>query len=126
ICGIRTARRSAICCSRSSCAQAFRSSRSATAPASWPRFDDVIRRSSVLERGGSRACPALLAALVLMAPVGAWSSEALVAAARANDAGAAAAALEAGGDAGWQAPDGTTALHWAVYNGNLALVERLV
>ena len=47
-------------------------------------------------------------------------------AARANDATTALAAIEDGVDVNAAAPDGTTALHWAVYNGNLALVERLI
>ena len=84
----------------------------------------MIRQSSSLERRSSRFA-ALVAALAL-APVGAWSAEPLVDAARANDAAAALAALEAGGSADAQAPDGTTALHWAVYNGNQPLVERLI
>ncbi len=36
------------------------------------------------------------------------------------------AAIEDGVDVNRKAPDGTTALHWAVYNDNLALVERLI
>lgn len=45
---------------------------------------------------------------------------------RANEATTAFAAIEDGVDVNAPGPDGTTALHWAVYNDNLALVERLV
>jgi len=70
------------------------------------------------------AFPAALAALLLGAP--AFAADALIAAARANDAAGALAALEAGADPSEAAPDGTTALHWAVHRGNLPLVERLI
>ena len=47
-------------------------------------------------------------------------------AAQTNDATVALAAIEDGVDVNAKSPDGTTALHWAVYNGNVALVERLI
>jgi ankyrin repeat protein len=50
----------------------------------------------------------------------------LIAAAQRNDATVALAAIEDGVDVNSKSPDGTTALHWAVYNGNVALVERLI
>ena len=46
-------------------------------------------------------------------------------AAQRNDATVALAAIEDGVDVNAKSPDGTTALHWAVYNDNVALVERL-
>jgi len=52
--------------------------------------------------------------------------EDLIAAAQRNDTTVALAAVEDGVDVNGKSPDGTTALHWAVYNGNLALVERLI
>jgi uncharacterized protein len=56
----------------------------------------------------------------------AQAAEDLLAAARKNEATTALAAIEDGVDVNGKAPDGTTALHWAVYNDNLALVERLI
>jgi ankyrin repeat protein len=50
----------------------------------------------------------------------------LVEAARRNDATAVRTQLEQGADANARAPDNTTALHYAVYNDDLALVERLI
>ena len=50
----------------------------------------------------------------------------LIAAAQKDDATVALAAIEDGIDVNAKSPDGTTALHWAVYHDNLALVERLV
>jgi uncharacterized protein len=56
----------------------------------------------------------------------AQAAEDLLAAAQKNQSTAALAAIEDGVDVNRKAPDGTTALHWAVYNDNLALVERLI
>jgi ankyrin repeat protein len=50
----------------------------------------------------------------------------LLRAAQRNDATVALAAIEDGVDVNARSPDGTTPLHWAAYNGNVALVERLV
>jgi ankyrin repeat protein len=54
------------------------------------------------------------------------AAESLIAAAQKNDATVALAAIEDGVDVNGRSPDGTTALHWAVYNGNVGLVERLI
>jgi ankyrin repeat protein len=67
---------------------------------------------------------AALASCVLAA--GAWAAEDLLRAAQRNDATVALAAIEDGVDVNARSPDGTTPLHWAVYNGNLGLVERLI
>jgi uncharacterized protein len=56
----------------------------------------------------------------------AWGQEELIGAAQANDTTVALAAIEDGVDVNSKSADGTTALHWAVYNGNVALVERLI
>jgi ankyrin repeat protein len=66
-----------------------------------------------------------LAACALAAG-GASAAEELIAATQRNDATVALAAIEDGVDVNGKAPDGTTALHWAVYRDNLALVERLI
>ena len=50
---------------------------------------------------------------------------ALIDAAKSNDTDAVIVAIEQDADVNMQAPDGTTALHWAVYYDNLTLVERL-
>ncbi len=57
---------------------------------------------------------------------GASAAEDLLRAAQRNDAAEALSAIEGGADVNARSPDGTTALHWAVYNGNLAVVERLI
>ena len=69
---------------------------------------------------------ARLIAVFLAAATVAHAAEDLLRAAQANDATVALAAIEDGVDVNGKAPDGTTALHWAVYNGNAALVERLI
>jgi ankyrin repeat protein len=77
-----------------------------------------------LARGGLRT---IFAALLLCStPFAGEAAEDLLRAAQRNDATVALAAIEDGVDVNAQAPDGTTALHWAAYNGNAALVERLV
>lgn len=68
----------------------------------------------------------LLAVLSPLVPAALHAQSDLLRAAQANDTTVALAALEDGVDANARAADGTTALHWAVYNGNTALVERLV
>jgi len=73
---------------------------------------------------GSPWLPALACA-ALCAPVGA-SADALADAARAARAAAARALLEEGADANDAQADGTTALIWAVYHEDAALVERLI
>ncbi len=67
---------------------------------------------------------AVLASCLLAA--GASAAEDLLRAAQRNDATVALAAIEDGVEVNARSPDGTTALHWAVYNGNLGLVERLI
>jgi ankyrin repeat protein len=69
---------------------------------------------------------ARLIAVFLATATVAQAAEDLLRAAQTNDATVALAAIEDGVDVNGKAPDGTTALHWAVYNGNLALVERLI
>jgi ankyrin repeat protein len=54
------------------------------------------------------------------------ADSALVDAARVNDVEAVLAAIEQSADVRATSPDGTTALHWAVYHDNAALVERLI
>ena len=68
---------------------------------------------------------ALVSLWVLGAP-GASAIETVVDAASANDTAAVLAALEQGADASEPAADGTTALHWAIYNDNVELIERLI
>lgn len=58
--------------------------------------------------------------------VAAQPPQELIRAAQGNQATVALAAIEDGVDVNAKSPDGTTALHWAVYNGNVALVERLI
>lgn len=67
-----------------------------------------------------------VAALLCVTSFGAEAAEDLVRAAQRNEGTVALAAIEDGVDVNVRAPDGTTALHWAAYNGNVALVERLV
>ncbi len=69
-------------------------------------------------------CAVALAACLLAAV--AQAAEDLLRAAQRNDATVALAAIEDGVDVNARSPDGTTPLHWAVYNDNLALVERLL
>ena len=67
----------------------------------------------------------LVAVFLALATV-AHAADDLLRAAQSNDATVALAAIEDGVDVNAKAADGTTALHWAVYNDNLALVERLI
>jgi ankyrin repeat protein len=66
-----------------------------------------------------------LATLCLL-PVAAHAQSDLLRAAQANDTTVALAALEDGASADERGPDGTTALHWAAYNGNVELTKRLL
>ena len=68
----------------------------------------------------------LLAGLALVAWGVAARSADLVDAARRDDRAAALAELAGGADAKARAPDGTTALHWAIYHDDLELVQRLL
>ncbi len=72
------------------------------------------------------AIVARLVAVLLAPATVAHAADDLLRAAQANNATVALAAIEDGVDVNARSPDGTTALHWAVYNGNLALVERLI
>jgi len=71
------------------------------------------------------ASRALIAGLALAASSVAWSG-ALVDAARRADRGTALEELERGADANERSADGTTPLHWAVYNDDVELVSRLL
>ncbi len=83
-----------------------------------------------MRRGRRRVCSVRLsliaAAMWLAGPWTLASAEGIVEAAKINDAAAVRAQLERGTDVNAHAPDGTTALHWAVYNGDADLVARLV
>jgi ankyrin repeat protein len=69
----------------------------------------------------------IAAVLVLLAGVGAAHAQsALLDAVKANDTARALSAIDEGADVKQIAADGTTALHYAVYNDNLALIERLI
>ena len=67
---------------------------------------------------------ALAAAWIAVAP--AFGAESLIDAVKAKNHDAALALLNQGADVRAREPDGTTALHWAVYNDDAALVERLI
>ena len=69
---------------------------------------------------------AVVALAACAASFAASAADDLIGAAQRNDTTVALAAIEDGIDVNSKSPDGTTALHWAVYNGNLALVERLI
>lgn len=74
----------------------------------------------------SLAVRAVAAASAWLASGVVHAADELIAAAQRNDATVALAAIEDGVNVNGKSPDGTTALHWAVYNGNVALVERLI
>jgi ankyrin repeat protein len=69
----------------------------------------------------------IAAVLALLAAAGvAQAQSALLEAAKANDTARAFTAIDEGADVKAAAPDGSTALHYAVYNDNPALLERLL
>jgi ankyrin repeat protein len=68
----------------------------------------------------------LLAAASALALSCAAGASDLLEAARDRDHAAAMAAIEAGADVRAESPDGTTALHWAVYAGDRELAQRLL
>ena len=71
--------------------------------------------------------PILLCAGLSFAAIGsAAADEALVAAAKAADSAAALALIQREVNVNVAEPDGTTPLHWAVHNGDVQLVERLI
>ena len=67
---------------------------------------------------------ALAAAWVAVAP--AFGAESLIDAVKAKHHDGALALINQGADVRAHEPDGTTALHWAAYNADAALVERLI
>jgi ankyrin repeat protein len=73
-----------------------------------------------------RSSLAAVALVACMIGLSAAAADDLIAAAQKNDATVALAAIEDGVEVNGKSADGTTALHWAVYHGNLALVERLI
>ena len=69
---------------------------------------------------------AVVAACGVTIAVGAWAAPSLIEAARANDTTTALAAIADKVDVNGKSADGTTALHWAIYRDNVALVQRLL
>ncbi|MCP5145321.1 MAG: ankyrin repeat domain-containing protein [Gammaproteobacteria bacterium] len=69
---------------------------------------------------------ALLAAFIATVMTHSICAQTLMDAARAGDSGQALELLKQGADASERMSDGTTALHWAVYNDDEALVTRLL
>ena len=68
----------------------------------------------------------VVAAMGLISTVGAWAAPSLIEAARANDTTTALAAIADKVDVNAKSADGTTALHWAIYRDNAAVVQRLI
>jgi ankyrin repeat protein len=77
-------------------------------------------------RGGAALAAFVGCTLFLVAAHSTRADDTIVNAAHANDVAAVLAAIEQGIDVAAAAPDGTTALHWAVYNDNITLVEQLI
>jgi ankyrin repeat protein len=76
-----------------------------------------------------RRAPFTAALVALLAGVGsqvAYAQNALLEAAKANDTARALTAIDEGADVKRPSADGTTALHYAVYNDNAQLIERLI
>jgi len=73
---------------------------------------------------GRAAIVALVSALLASAV--AYAEDSLIDVAQANNHNAAVALIEKGADVHQRGPDGTTALHWAVYNDDADLVQRLL
>jgi ankyrin repeat protein len=69
---------------------------------------------------------ALLAVSSFALMAGAALAEPLLDAAEAGDDATALSLIDDGADVGVTAPDGTTALHWAIYNGDAELAARLI
>lgn len=76
--------------------------------------------------GRLRVAAAALAALLCLGTTAALALETLPALVNAGERDAALALIEGGADVNQREVDGTTALHWAVYRQDLALVERLL
>jgi ankyrin repeat protein len=75
----------------------------------------------------ARSIAAVLALGFVIGGVGAAHAQsALLDAVRANDTKRALTAIDEGADVRQLTPDGTTALHYAVYNDNASLIDRLV
>ncbi len=73
-----------------------------------------------------RAVVSAILTLCLAIPFSAHASSPLAMAARTNDTSEFEALISAGEDVNIPEPDGTTALLWAVYNSNLAMVKSLL
>jgi ankyrin repeat protein len=63
---------------------------------------------------------------MLIAGAPAWAADSLIDAVKSKDHDGALAFIAQGADVRARAADGTTALHWAVYNDDVALVDRLI
>jgi ankyrin repeat protein len=70
--------------------------------------------------------PVVAAGLALLACGSAWADDALVDAVRYKDGPGANRLLDGQADVNVTSEDGTTALHWAVHNDDVALVDRLI
>ena len=77
-----------------------------------------------IARDGLRACAALL--LIPIATVAAGRHGALIEAVKAKDLQAARALLQQAVDVNATEPDGSTALHWAAYRDDVAMVDALL
>ena len=78
-------------------------------------------------RPGGFGALSLLAFLLIVGAAAAQSGESVVAAVRTGDLAAVRALLDAGGvEVDAPAPDGTTALHWAVHRDDVGVVELLI
>jgi len=87
----------------------------------------MIPRIPTRRAASGPSLTALLAAVLVTTPLVADAdSETLLAAAEAGHAAAAQAALAAGADPNLRGPDGTTAVMYAAYNGDVELVAELV
>jgi uncharacterized protein len=97
------------------------------------RTRGMTRQASTAARGGGTAglsAAVRVSAVALVAAMlgsgAAWAEDSLVDVVQAKDHDAAVALIAKGADVHAHSFDGTTALHWAVYNDDADLVQRLI
>ncbi len=93
----------------------------------WGRAAATLSAALETARAGlARVCLVACVGAILGASASVHAEDSLVDVVQANNHNAAVAMIEKGADVRARSSDGTTALHWAVYNDDVDLVQRLL
>ena len=86
----------------------------------------AVRGDGTARVGAALRVSAVALAVAMLGSGAAWAEDSLVDVVQAKDHDAAVALIAKGADVHAHSADGTTALHWAVYNDDADLVQRLI